>query len=238
MVSPQSTKSTGFLSLRGEHLVNEKNVQITRILSIPFEENAYVARLPDRDDCLVVDPGLEPQKILDYLHQQQLEPAAILNTHGHSDHIAGNGALKECWPDCPLVIGVGDAPKLTDPQQNLSALFGASLVSPPADVLLRDGQNYSAAGFDLEVIAVPGHSAGHVVYLWKDHSPCVAFVGDVVFAGGIGRTDFPDGDTQALLGGIRQKLFTLPADTLLLPGHGEPTTVDQERRTNPWVGGS
>ena len=218
--------------------MNEKNVQITRILSIPFEENCYVARLADRQDCLVIDPGLEPQKILDHLDEQGLEPAAILNTHGHSDHIAGNGALKERWPGCPLVIGADDAPKLTDPQQNLSALFGASLVSPPADVLVSDGQTYCAAGFDLEVIAVPGHSAGHVVYLWKDHNPQVAFVGDVIFAEGIGRTDFPDGDTRTLLTGIREKIFALPGDTLLLSGHGGPTTVDQEKRTNPWVDGS
>ncbi len=213
-----------------------KKMQLATILSIPFEENAYVARIEGRSDCLVVDPGLEPEKILDYLDSQRLVPAAILNTHGHSDHIAGNAALKERWPDCPLVIGSAEAPKLTDPMLNLSATFGAEVTSPPADVTVDDGETYSAAGFDLEVLAIPGHSAGHVVYLCSDHNPPVAFVGDVIFAGSIGRTDFPDGDFSQLQTGIHTKLFTLPDETQLFCGHGEPTTVGQEKRYNPFVG--
>lgn len=215
--------------------MTEPEVQLTRIVSTPFEENSFVAHLVGRNDCLVVDPGLEPQRILHHLDSHALEPAAILNTHGHADHIAGNGALKEQWPNCPLVIGAGDAAKLTDPSQNLSRTFGIDLVSPPADVTVEDGQLYSAAGFDLEVLAIPGHSAGHVVYLWKAHEPPIVFVGDVIFAGSIGRHDFPGGSFEQLRDGIHAKLFTLPDETLLLPGHGGPTTVGQERRTNPFV---
>ena len=211
-------------------------IEITRVLSIPFEENCYVARIGGRTDCLVVDPGMEPAKILDHLDTHGLAPAAILNTHGHGDHIAGNAALKERWPDCPLVIGAAEARKLTDPQQNLSASFGAGLVSPAADVTLQDGQTYSAGGFELKVIAIPGHSAGHVVYLCEAHNPPLVFVGDVIFAGSIGRTDFPDGDFSQLQTGIHTKLFTLPDETQLFSGHGEPTTVGQEKRHNPFVG--
>lgn len=211
-------------------------IRITAVVSVPFEENTYVAQLEGRSDCLVVDPGLEPQKILEFLDSQQLVPAAILNTHGHSDHIGGNARLKSRWPDCPLVIGSADAAKLTDPKLNLSATFGGRLISPPADVTVDDGQTYSAAGFDLKVLAIPGHSAGHVVYLWEDHHPPVAFVGDVIFAGGIGRTDFPDGSFSQLKAGIHAKLFTLPDETQLLCGHGEPTTVGEEKRHNPFVG--
>lgn len=97
--------------------------QFATILSHPFEQNTYVARLKDRSDCVVIDPGLEPAKIIGYIEQQRLVPAAILNTHGHSDHVAGNAAVKKRWPDCPLVIGAGDAAKLTDPWLNLSANF-------------------------------------------------------------------------------------------------------------------
>jgi hydroxyacylglutathione hydrolase len=215
--------------------VNPRPVRITAIVSVPFEENSYVAQLEGRGDCLVVDPGLEPQKILDYLDGQQLVPAAILNTHGHSDHVGGNATLKTRWPDCPLVIGSADAPKLSNPMLNLSAAFGGELRSPPADVTVDDGDTYTAAGFELRVLAIPGHSAGHVVYLWEDHNPPVAFVGDVVFAGSIGRTDFPDGDFRQLQAGIHAKLFTLPDETQLLTGHGEPTTVGQEKRYNPFV---
>ena len=206
------------------------------IVSAPFGENTYVAHLEGNRTCLVVDPGFEPDEILAYLDSQQLTPAAILNTHGHSDHIAGNAALKARWPNCPLVIGRGYAGKLTDPWQNLSAMFGGRVVSPPADVLVDEGQVYQAAGFDLEVAQIPGHSSGHVVFIWKAPSPAIVFGGDVLFAGSIGRTDFPDGDFQQLAAGIHQKLFNLPADTLVLPGHGPPTTIGQEQRTNAWVG--
>ncbi len=209
---------------------------LTTVVSELFEENCYIAQINGRTDCLVIDPGLEPERILAELDRRGLAPAAILNTHGHSDHIAGNAALKDRWPDCPLVIGAADAPKLTDPVLNLSASFGVRLLSPPADQLVNDGDEYSAAGFTLHVLAIPGHSAGHVAYLWKGHTPHVVFVGDVVFAGSIGRSDFPDGDSESLITGIRAKLFTLPEDTVLYSGHGPATTVGRERRTNPFVG--
>jgi hydroxyacylglutathione hydrolase len=215
--------------------VSQPEVQFATIVSTPFEENSYVAHPQGRNDCLVIDPGLEPGRVLAYLATHGLRPAAILNTHGHSDHIAGNAPLKERWPDCPLVIGAGDAAKLVDPALNLSRAFGIDLVSPAADATVEDGETYSAAGFDLEVRAIPGHSAGHVVYVWTGQNPYVVFVGDVIFAGSIGRTDFPDGDFQQLRDGIHAKLFTLPEDTVLLPGHGEPTTVGKEKRSNPFV---
>lgn len=216
--------------------MKESHFDLTRIVSAGFEENTFVARLADRDDCLIFDPGLEPEKILDHLDRHGLHPAAVLNTHGHSDHIGGNGAIKSRWPECPLVIGSGDAPKLTDPALNLSAAFGLELRSPPADTTVEDGQTYSAAGFALHVLSIPGHSAGHVAFLWKEHDPQLVFVGDIIFAGSIGRTDFPDGDFAQLVDGIHQKLFTLPDETILLPGHGPPTTVGQEKHSNPFVG--
>ncbi len=215
--------------------MSQSEFQVAAIISDEFQENSYVAHLRGKDDCLVVDPGLEPQKILEYLDRHGLVPAAILNTHGHMDHIAGNGALKERWPACPLVIGEGDAGKLVNPRSNLSAIFGFPLASPPADVTVHEGDVYSAAGFDLEVLSVPGHSAGHVVFLWKAHDPQIAFVGDVIFSGSIGRTDLPDGDFETLAAGIRTKLYTLPDSTILYSGHGPATTVGDEKRHNPFV---
>jgi len=212
-------------------------IQISRVVSTPFEENAYLVCVPGRTDCLVIDPGLEPEKILAQLDAHGQRPAAILNTHGHADHIAGNAALKARWPECPVVIGRGDAPKLTDPALNLSAAFDFGLTSPAADVTVDEGDGYSAAGIDLQVLCVPGHTAGHVVYVCNQQQPPVAFVGDVIFAGSIGRTDFPDGNNSQLLSGIRQKLLTLPDDTVLLSGHGPPTTVARERRGNPFLRG-
>ena len=216
--------------------MTSRELQVKTVVSMPFQENTYITHLEGQREAIVVDPGLEPAPIIEYLEQHDLTPAAILNTHGHSDHIAGNAALKERWPDCPLVIGTGDAPKLTDPAQNLSATFGVSLTSPKADVLVSDGQTYSAAGLDLQIREIPGHTVGHVIYLWSAQRPHVAFVGDVIFAGSIGRSDFPDGDFEALVRGIRQKIFTLPSDTRLYSGHGPMTTVGEERRYNPFVG--
>jgi glyoxylase-like metal-dependent hydrolase (beta-lactamase superfamily II) len=216
--------------------VKQPEIKLATIVSQPFGENTYIARLDGRDDCVVVDPGLEPEKIVRYLRKHELTPAALLNTHGHGDHIGGNGALKELWPRCPVVIGRDDASKLTDPIANLSASFGMSLVCPPADITVDEGDTYEAAGIEFQVRAIPGHSVGHVVYLWEGREPPLVFVGDVIFAGSIGRTDFPGGDHRGLVLGIRAKLFTLPDDTMLLPGHGPATTVGEEKRSNPFAG--
>lgn len=210
--------------------------EIDTILSQPFGENTLVARLRGRDDCVVFDPGLEPDKILAFLAEHRLEPAAILITHGHADHIGGNRAMKQQWPDCPLVIGSGDAEKLTDATKNLSARFGGGFTSPPADVQLNEGDHYAAAGFDFEVLETPGHSAGHVVFVWRGGSPWIVFGGDVLFAGGIGRYDFPDGDFGQLRDSIQGKLFMMPDDTIVLPGHGPATTIGEEKRSNTFVG--
>jgi hydroxyacylglutathione hydrolase len=209
--------------------------QIHTIVSPQFAENTYVVWLPPRRDALVIDPGLAPEDILDFLREQELTPAVILNTHGHADHIAGNAALKQAYPDAPLVIGAGDAGMLSDAWANLSAPFGMEVLSPPADRTVREGDVVEAAGFRLEVLEIPGHSPGHVVFTWRD-APVVVFGGDVLFRGSVGRSDFPGGDAEQLFDGIRAKLFTLPPDTVVYPGHGPVTTVGHEKRSNPFVG--
>ena len=210
--------------------------QYAPIVSRPYQEITYIAWLEGRTDCLVVDPGLEPDLILDFLDERKLTPAAILITHGHADHIAGNGAMKAQWPKCPLVVGVNEADKLIDPELNMSAAFGAPIASPPADILVREGEIYRAAGFDLLVREIPGHSSGHIVFIWNEGTPPIVFGGDVLFAGSIGRTDeLVGGSFAQLAAGIRKKLYTLPDATLVLPGHGPATTIGEEKRSNPWV---
>ena len=205
---------------------------IATIISAPFAENSYIAHFEGRDDCLVFDPGFEPEKIFDLLDQYRLTPAALMITHGHADHIVGNAPMKERWPACPIVIGRAEAPKLTSAALNLSAGFGAPITSPPADVLLDEGETYRAAGFELEARLIPGHSSGHMVFIARTLKPIYVFGGDVIFAGSIGRTDFPGGSFDALADGIHQKLFTLPDDTVIFPGHGPATTVGAERKWN------
>jgi hydroxyacylglutathione hydrolase len=206
------------------------------IVSLPFEEVTYIVARDGRSDCLVIDPGLEPGRILSELGTRGLEPAVILNTHGHVDHIAGNAAVKQAFPAAPLIIGERDEAMLADPMRNLSGLAGLRVTSPPADRLVREGDVVEAAGFRLDVLDIPGHSPGHVVYVWSDASPAIVFGGDVLFAGSVGRTDLPGGDHRLLVSGIRTKLFAMPDETTVYPGHGPATTVGEERRTNPFVG--
>jgi glyoxylase-like metal-dependent hydrolase (beta-lactamase superfamily II) len=202
---------------------------------MPFGENTYVAHFNDRSDCLVVDPGFEPGKIVRYLDDIGKDPVAFLLTHGHSDHIAGLTDLKARWPVVPVIIGAGDADKLTDPEKNLSAVYGESLVAPAADRLVSDGDRIEEAGFELEVYETPGHSVGHVIYVYRGRDGIRVFGGDVLFQNSVGRTDFPDGSFETLRRAIHEKIFSLPADALVLPGHGPPTTVGRERETNPFV---
>ena len=204
---------------------------------MPFDENTYLIGLQGREDCVVVDPGMEFDKILDELDRWQRTPVAILNTHGHIDHIAGNPAMKERWPDCPLVIGHGDAYKLLDPMANLSGLYGAGFVSPPADATLAEGDTYEAAGLSMRVMETPGHSPGHIVFLLEGDEAPLLIGGDMLFRQSIGRTDFADGDSRAMEQSIRGKLYTLPDETVVFPGHGPETTIGFEKVNNPYIRG-
>jgi glyoxylase-like metal-dependent hydrolase (beta-lactamase superfamily II) len=145
--------------------------------------------------------------------------------------------MKAAFPDAPLIIGKNEASLLSDPDSNLSAPFGAPLVSPPADRLVSDSERLALAGFIFDVREIPGHSPGSVVFVCDQFDPPFVFGGDVLFAGSIGRTDL-GGNMPRLLSGIRSKLFSLPDATVIYPGHGPPTTIGAEKQTNPFVGES
>jgi glyoxylase-like metal-dependent hydrolase (beta-lactamase superfamily II) len=202
--------------------------------SQPFGQVSYLFWRPGRTDAVVIDPGFDPQSILDLLAREQRRPAAILNTHGHMDHIAGNAAMKAAFPEAPLIIGRNEAHLLGDPEANMSAPFGLPIRSPEADRLVADGDRFEAAGFTFTVREIPGHSPGSVVFICDEFDPPLVFGGDVLFAGSVGRTDL-GGDFELLRAGIRGKLFALPEATRVFPGHGPATTVGRERRTNPFV---
>ncbi len=144
--------------------------------------------------------------------------------------------MKEAYPEAPLLIGRNDAPLLVDPEANLSAPFGLPFTSPEADRLIDDGERLELAGFSFEAREIPGHSPGSLVFVFDEYDPPFVLGGDVLFAGSVGRVDFPGGSGKTLIAGIRARLFDLPDDTVVFPGHGPATTVGRERRTNPYAG--
>lgn len=218
--------------------LSELSYHIETIESRPFAQNAYVLTRDDRPDAIVVDPGFDLESIHRVLKNKNKIVCAVLNTHGHADHIAGNLGMKQSWPAAPLMIGANDAPLLVDPDLNLSSSFGFSLRSPTADRLLMDREVFGVAGFQFEVHEIPGHSPGSVVFHCKDFDPGFVIGGDVIFAGSVGRTDLAYGDVEQLYRGIRERLFVLPESTVIWPGHGPRTTVGVEKRSNPFVGDS
>jgi glyoxylase-like metal-dependent hydrolase (beta-lactamase superfamily II) len=209
---------------------------IESVVSSPFEQNAYLIWRREETLAVVIDPGFDTESLLDEVRRRQLHVAAILDTHGHADHIAGNFAIKQAFPAAPLWIGCNDRALLLDPKLNLSASFGAPFTSPDADRTVADGERLGIAGFVFEAREIPGHSPGSVVYICEEFDPPIVFGGDVLFAGSIGRTDLAGGNLHQLLDGIRTKLFVLPDATVVYPGHGPATTIGQEKRSNPFVG--
>jgi hydroxyacylglutathione hydrolase len=210
-------------------------IQILSIESQPFAENSYLVWKDGNTEAFVIDPGFEPELILEALADRGLNLAAIVCTHGHVDHIAGNTDLKRAFPAAPIIVGTRDAAFLTDSVVNMSAAFGFDVTSPPADKLVNEGDMLTVAGIELDVFDIPGHSPGHVVYLMREMKPLVVLGGDVLFRGSVGRTDFPGGSFPMLKSGIERVLWPLPPDTVVYPGHGPVTTVGYEKKTNQFL---
>jgi len=205
-------------------------IQIETLSIGPIETNCYIVRDANRR-AFVVDPGCEYQPILDAV--RGLEVTDILLTHAHWDHIGGVAALKEAT-GARVWAHEAEAQWLLDPRLNLSSevpFLPQPVVAPAADVLLKGGERFELLGQAIEARFTPGHSPGHLSYVMGD----VVFGGDALFASSIGRTDLPGGDYPTLIRSIREQLLTLPPETAVLPGHGPSTTVERERRTNPFL---
>ena len=201
-------------------------------MSDGFGENGYVVQCTATDELVVIDPGNRIDRFNALLAEAGRAPVGILLTHAHLDHIEGVAALKRAT-GAPIWLHAADRP-LYDGAAQQASMFGMSIDLPPApDSVWTHGQFYRFGACELEVRHVPGHAPGHVI-LYSAASG-LAFVGDVVFAGSIGRTDLPGGDFRSLIDGIRAQVLTLPDATELYPGHGPTTTVARERATNPFL---
>jgi glyoxylase-like metal-dependent hydrolase (beta-lactamase superfamily II) len=201
----------------------------------PFGTNCAVVLGPAPGRCFVVDCGFDPGELIDAIRSRGLTPEACVLTHAHLDHIAGLFELRRAFPGVPVWIHRAEAAWLTDPVLNLSAGYGLPVTGPTPDVLLAHDDLVPLAGATWRVLHTPGHSPGGITLV---HEPSrTAFVGDALFAGSIGRHDFPGSDFPTLERSIRQRLYTLPPETRVLPGHGPQTTIGREVASNPFVRG-
>jgi hydroxyacylglutathione hydrolase len=195
----------------------------------PIQSNCYILGCERTRQAAVIDPGGDVDKILMTLAKANLRCVYIINTHGHFDHSGGNRRLKEVT-GAQLIIHRGDAPMIVHQAAN-GGMWGMKIEnSPPPDRTVEEGEFITFGDISLKVLHTPGHSAGGIS-LVVDR---MAFVGDTLFAGSIGRTDFPGGDHEGLLRNVREKIFVLGDDVVIYPGHGPKTTVARERRTNPF----
>ena len=197
-----------------------------------FAENGYVAWCETTGQAVIVDPGAAAPEMVAAVEAEGSPVSAILLTHAHLDHVEGLDVIREAT-DAPTYLHPADLP-LFNGMPTQAAMFGltAPELSPP-ERELQDGDSFRFGETTLTVIHTPGHSPGHVILHAEDDG--VAIVGDLIFAGSVGRTDLPGGDYQALFDSIRRHVLTMPDETRLLTGHGPPTTVGHERMTNPFL---
>lgn len=207
-----------------------KNMKYESVIVGPLETNCYLVYCQKTLACAIIDPGAEPDKILRLIGRKGLKPAVLINTHGHVDHIGANRDIKDNF-DIPLCIHKADSPMLDSVLQSELSFFLGAKESPPADRFLKEGEKIKIGNVSLSVIHTPGHSPGSVSLMGDG----ILFSGDTLFFGGVGRTDLPGGSWKELESSIREKIFTLPEETLVLPGHGPTTTVGQESNYNPFI---
>ena len=200
-----------------------------------FSTNCYVSYCEETQEAVIIDPGfdnnVESKSVISFIEEQGLVLKHIINTHGHPDHTCGNEVIKQTF-HIPISIHEEDAYMLGESGMTTAKFFGFNHTSSPADKLLHDGDCIEFGKAKLKVLHTPGHSAGSIMLVGENH----VFSGDTLFAGSIGRTDFPgssDSEKQCSL----KKLLNLSDSCLVYPGHGPETTMGEEKRANPFLHG-
>lgn len=200
-----------------------------------LQENCYFLVGDNNRDTIIFDPGAEPDTLKNVIEENELNPIAIVLTHAHYDHIGALNEIRDAY-EIPVYQNLIEKEWLVDPAQNGSGNHpGMENIAStqPADVYLEEMGPYSIGEFHFDMQHIPGHSPGSTVFIFKDNR--FAIVGDVIFKGSVGRSDFPYGDHESLIAGIHKHIAPLPGDTVLFPGHGDATTVEDELNTNPFL---
>ncbi|MEW6388804.1 MAG: MBL fold metallo-hydrolase [Thermodesulfobacteriota bacterium] len=196
-----------------------------------LQVNCYILGDEETKEAVVIDPGGDEDEILYSLRFHGLNLKLIIDTHGHFDHVDANQPLKDAT-GAQIAIHHLDAGMLSKPSQEAMFFTGNRLRLSEADILVKEGDVLTFGNYQLKVLHTPGHTPGGIS-LVLENNPLV-YVGDTLFAGSIGRTDFPGGDFNTLINGVREKLFTLGDHYTVYPGHGPATTIGQERKYNPF----
>ena len=209
-------------------------MKIDHLVLGAYETNCYILRSGDTSrDCLVIDTGLRAEKIVEFLRENKLNPAAVILTHGHIDHIRGLALLRAEYPQTKVYIHKLDAAMLSEPKKNLSSELGAGFTTEAADFTIDEGDVVEQAEIKLSVLHTPGHTPGGICLYSAEEK--IVFTGDTLFACGVGRTDFYGGDGEQLISSIKSKLLIRADDTICYPGHGESTTIAEEKLHNPFL---
>lgn len=196
-----------------------------------MDSNCYIIGCEETKEGIVVDPGAEGQRILKKIEELGLKVNKIILTHGHVDHIGALAEVQEAT-GAKVLIHADDAGQLTDASKNLSAFVGQKMSVKAADQLLADNDKIECGKLTLEVIHTPGHTRGGISLRCE---PDILITGDTLFAGSVGRSDFPGGSHSQLISSIKNRLLIFPPETKVFPGHGPSSTIDEEKRENPFL---
>ena len=217
-------------NFHGLHKGKKDNMILMRLVVGPLQVNCFIVADEKTKEAVVIDPGDDAADILKLIREKDLKIKYIVNTHGHFDHIGANNAVKEAT-GAAILIHEADAQLMASASSHASMFGMKTAASPPADRFVKEGDVITAGEIALKVVHTPGHSLGGISLLGQG----VAFTGDSLFAGSIGRTDFPGGDLKTLLRSIKKHLMTLPDDTKVFSGHGPASTIGDERNENPFL---